>query len=276
MVELTATTQPTQGPAPTGLPDIAAQFSLRGRRALVTGGGRGIGRAIALGLAGAGAAVGLVSRSAEQLEATRSVVDEAGGLAAALPADLADAAAIPALVDQAESALGGPIDIVVHSAGTQHRSPAVSFPHEAWEHVLGVNLTAPFLLSQEIGRRQLERGAPGSHIFVCSLTSVLGLPNLAAYNAAKSGLMGVVRALSVEWSRAGIRVNGISPGCVETAMTQELMADPVRNAQLLDGIPMGRFGTPEELAAPAVFLASDAAAYLTGQLLIVDGGWQAA
>ncbi len=267
MVELTRSEQ---------LPDIAGQFSLQGRRALVTGAGRGIGRAIALGLAGAGAAVALASRSAEQLDEARLVVAEAGGTAVALPADLADAGRIPALVDDAEDGLGGPIDIVVHSAGTQHRSPAATFPLAEWEHLLSVNLTAPFLLSQELGRLQLDRGEPGSHIFVCSLTSILGLPNLAAYNAAKSGLMGVVRALSVEWSGAGIRVNGISPGYVETAMTHELMADPVRNAQLLARIPMGHFGTPEQLAAPAVFLASEAAAYLTGQLLIVDGGWAAA
>lgn len=258
------------------MPAIAEQFSLTGRRALVTGGGRGIGQAIALAMAAAGASVALTSRSVDQLEATRRSIEEGGGRAVALPVDLGDAAMIAPLVDAAEEQLGGHVDIVVHSAGTQHRSPAATFPLEGWERVLSVNLTAPFLLSQEVGRRQLERGEPGSHIFVCSLTSILGLPNLAAYNAAKSGLMGVVRALSVEWARAGIRVNGISPGYVETAMTKDLLADPVRRAELFARIPAQRFGTTEELGAPAVFLAADASAYMTGQLLIVDGGWAAA
>lgn len=116
----------------------------------------------------------------------------------------------------------------------------------------------------------------GSHVFVASLTSILGLPDLVAYNAAKSGLMGVVRALSREWALHGIRFNAVSPGYVETAMTSALFADPVKRQRLLDRIPMQAFGTPEQLGPPTVFLASDAAEYVTGQLLIVDGGWAAA
>lgn len=248
-------------------------FSLEGRRALITGAGRGIGRAITESLAGAGAEVVLVARSSEQVEATAESIRERGGTARAITADLGDHDALPDLVDRAEES--GPLDIVVHSAGAQHREPAVTFPHSEWQRVLDVNLTAPFLLSQEVGRRQIDRGTTGSHVFVASLASVLGLPNLVAYNAAKSGLMGVVRALSREWSQHGIRFNGVSPGYVETEMTKAVFEDPTRRAELFARIPMQAFGTPEQLGPPTVFLASDAAEYVTGQLLIVDGGWYA-
>lgn len=251
-------------------------FSLAGKRAIVTGSGRGIGQAIALGVARAGAHVALVSRSKAQLEDTQSLIADNGGVASVVAADLSSTEEVVRLADAAEEALGGPVDIVVHSAGTQHREAAVTFPLDAWERVIQVNLTAPFLLSQEIGRRQIAAGRRGNHVFVASLTSILGLPNLVAYNAAKSGLMGVVRALSREWAAHDIRVNGISPGYVETAMTKDLFADPEKRQKLLDRIPAGRFGTPEELAAPTVFLASEGSAYLTGQLLIVDGGWAGA
>ncbi|WP_104081494.1 SDR family NAD(P)-dependent oxidoreductase [Cryobacterium sp. Y11] len=251
-------------------------FSLEGKRALVTGAGRGIGRSIALAVAAAGAKTALVSRSVDQLTETRTRIEEQGGHAVVIATDLSDQEKVGALADEAESALGGIIDIVVHCAGTQHREAAVVFPFDAWERVIQVNLTAPFVLSQEVGRRQIAAGMPGNHVFVCSLTSVLGLPNLIAYNAAKSGLMGVVRALSCEWAGFGIRVNGVSPGYVETEMTKELFADPSRRQQLLDRIPAGRFGTPEELGAPTVFLASSGSEYMTGQLLIIDGGWQGA
>lgn len=250
-------------------------FSLVGKRAMVTGAGRGIGRAIAIGLAQAGASLALTSRSVEQLDETRESIDQSGGESYVVAGDLGISETIPGLVDNAEQALHGPLDIVVHGAGTQHREAALTFPKEAWEHVLRVNLTAPFILSQEIGRRQISRGMPGNHIFVASLASVLGLADLVAYTAAKSGVMGVVRALSKEWSSERIRVNGISPGYVETAMTKEVFADPEKRQKLLSRIPMERFGTPGELAAPTVFLASDASAYMTGQLLIIDGGWAA-
>lgn len=251
-------------------------FSLAGRRAIVTGAGRGIGRSIALAVARAGAQVALVARNEEQLAETKALIEEHDGQAAVVAADLSDQARVTELADRTEDALGGIVDLVVHCAGAQHREEALTFPLEAWERVLQVNLTAPFVLSQEIGRRQISAGNRGNHVFVCSLTSMLGLPNLVAYNAAKSGLMGVVRALSREWAQHGIRVNGVSPGYVETEMTKELFADPTRRQQLLDRIPAGRFGTPDELGAPTVFLASEGSEYMTGQLLIIDGGWQGA
>ncbi|WP_287162570.1 SDR family oxidoreductase [Rhodococcus sp. (in: high G+C Gram-positive bacteria)] len=251
-----------------------SSFCLRGRKALVTGASRGIGKAIAKALAGAGADVVLSSRSVDALNITAAEIERMGRSAAVIAADLSEHSSISDFVDRAEE--GGPIDIVCHAAGAQHREAATTFPLEEWEHVLAVNLTLPFLLSQEIGRRQLERQVPGSHVFVASLTSVLGLPDLVAYNAAKSGLMGVVRALSREWSGQGLRFNAVSPGYVETEMTKDLFADEQKRASLLARIPMGEFGTPEQLGAPAVFLASNASEYMTGQLLIIDGGWAAA
>ena len=252
--------------------DVLGQFSLKGRRALVTGAGRGIGQAIAIALAQSGAALALNSRTVDELAATRKVIESAGGTAHTVPGDLSMLESIPALVGAAEDALSGVVDIVVHSAGMQHRQPAAEFSSEAWARVMQLNLFAPFRLSQEIGRRQIDAGGQGNHIFIASLASVIGLENALAYNAAKSGVMGLVRGLSREWARHGIRVNAIGPGYVTTAMTADLMADDEKRGNLLRQIPMGRFGSPEDFGGPAVFLASDASRYMTGHLLFVDGG----
>ncbi|MEU3333217.1 SDR family oxidoreductase [Glutamicibacter creatinolyticus] len=246
-------------------------FSLAGRRAVVTGGGRGLGKAIAAGLAAAGATVGVVSRTAADVE---SVARELGECVLPLAMDVASVEA-GEMVDVMEGVLGGPIDVVVHAAGVQHRQSAEDFTAEGWERVLRINLTAPFRLSQEIGSRQLAADRPGSHIFIGSITSLLSIPDAAAYTASKSGVFGLVRTLSSEWSERGIRVNGIGPGYFRTALTEAVFSDEVRCRKMLDRIPMGRFGNPEELAGTAVFLASDASSYTTGQLLMVDGGWTA-
>lgn len=247
-------------------------FSLAGRRAVVTGGGRGLGKAIAAGLASAGATVVVVARTAVDVE---SAALEMGANVYPLSLDVAHGPA-GTLVDAMENAAGGAIDIVVHAAGVQHREPAEEFDSEAWERVLRINLTAPFALSQEIGRRQLAAQLGGSHIFVGSLTSLLSIPDVAAYTASKSGVYGLVRNLSTEWAGRGLRVNGIGPGYFRTALTEKVFADKERYQKMLDRIPMGRFGNPEELAGTAVFLASDASSYITGQLMMVDGGWTAA
>ncbi|HVW45319.1 MAG TPA: SDR family oxidoreductase [Amycolatopsis sp.] len=247
-------------------------FGLGGRRALVTGAGRGLGAAMARGLAEAGASVALVSRSADQVAATAAAIGDRGF---ALPADVSDPETFPALVDRAEERLGGPIDIVLHAAGVQHRQPAVDFDRPAWDALIAVNLSAPFFLSQEIGRRQLGAGRPGSHIFVASLGSHIGLRDVVAYTAGKSGLWAVVRNLAVEWSAHGIRANAIGPGYIRTELTKALLDDPDSHRRILARVPMGRLGTPDDMAGAAVFLASDASAYVTGQLLMVDGGWTA-
>ncbi|MDO2934681.1 SDR family oxidoreductase [Paeniglutamicibacter sulfureus] len=248
-------------------------FSLVGRRALVTGGSRGLGRAIAGGLIGAGASVAIVSRTASEVQ---SAATDLGAAAYPLAMDVAVAGQEATVIDQAENVLGGPLDIVVHAAGVQHRQPAEEFDPAEWERILRINLTAPFMLSREIGARQLRRGTQGSHIFIGSLTSLLSLPDVSAYTASKAGIHGVLRSLSTEWSGRGIRANGIAPGYFRTELTEAVFADTERYQKMLDRIPMGRFGKPEELAGTAVFLASDASSYTTGQLLVVDGGWTAA
>lgn len=244
-------------------------FSLQGKRILVTGGGRGLGRALAEGLHNAGGQIALVSRTPEQVDAAARSI---GSRAVGLPGDVGTED--PAkLLDRVESVLDGPVDVVLHAAGIQHRQPAEEFDRSAWEQVLHVNLTAPFLLSQEIGRRQLVDGRHGSHIFIGSVTSRNFVPNVAAYMATKSGIDGVTRSLSGEWSGSGVRANAIGPGYFRTEMTEPLFRDKERYQKMLDRIPMGRFGNPEELVGAAVFLASDAASYVTGQMLMVDGGW---
>ncbi|WP_307277008.1 SDR family oxidoreductase [Arthrobacter sp. W4I7] len=246
------------------------KFSLAGKRALVTGAGRGLGRATAEGLAAAGAKVALVSRTSAEIEEVAAAI---GANAVACPGDISATAAIPGMLDEIEKKLGGAIDVVLHAAGVQHRQPAQDFDPAEWDRVINVNLTAPFLLSQQIGKRQIQRGMEGSHIFIGSLSSHISLPDVVAYTASKSGIYGLIRNLSTEWSRYGIRVNGIGPGYFRTKLTEAVFADPERQQQLMDRIPMQRFGDPEDLAGAAVFLASPAAGYVTGQLLMVDGGW---
>lgn len=245
-------------------------FSLHGKRALVTGAGRGLGRAMAEGLAGAGAQVALVSRTSTEIHEAATAIGER---AVAHPADVSSSTDMPGLLDSIEDQLGGGVDIVLHGAGIQHRAPAVEFEREQWDRIISTNLTAPFLLSQEIGRRQMQRGQGGSHIFIGSLTSHISIPDVVAYTASKSGVYGVVRALSTEWAHHGIRVNGIGPGYFRTKLTEAVFADPERQQKMIDRIPMQRFGEPDDLSGAAVFLASSAAGYITGQLLMVDGGW---
>jgi NAD(P)-dependent dehydrogenase (short-subunit alcohol dehydrogenase family) len=245
---------------------------LAGEVVLVTGAGRGIGLGIASAMAAAGAQVAMVSRSSTQLkEASRGVP---GSLA--LPFDVANFPGIPGLVDRVESHFGAPITTVVHGAGTHARHKAEDFDLDEWKRVIEVNLIAPFALSQEIGRRQLGAGQPGQHIFIGSLTSFISIPETSAYTASKSGVFGVVRSLSQEWSGRGIRVNGIAPGYVRTELTEVVFSDPERSARNLSRIPMGRFGVPDDIAQVAVFLASKQSAYVTGQMLPVDGGWLSA
>lgn len=245
---------------------------LAGRRVLVTGGSRGLGRGIAEAMAGAGARVAIASRTREQVD--RAAAEIAGSTGHVF--DVSDIAGIPALVDEVEAALGGDLSTVVHAAGTQHRQPAEEFDIEAFRRVLEVNLVAPFALSQEIGRRQLERESGGQHIFIGSLTSFISMPRISAYGASKSGVFGLVRSLSTEWSAAGIRVNGIAPGYFRTELTEAVFADEEWRRSSLGRIPMARFGEASDVGAVAVFLASEAAGYITGQMLPVDGGWLAA
>ncbi len=251
------------------IPSGLERFSLLGQKAIVTGGSRGLGRAIAEGLVSAGAHVAIVARDEE--EATRAA-REIGRGTIALVGDVGELD-MSKLVSSAEERLEGPLHTVVHSAGLQFRAPAERFPAEEWARIMRVNLTAPFLLSQEVGSRQLDRGLTGSHIFIGSLASVLSLPNVAAYTASKSGIFGLMRNLSTEWASRGIRSNAIGPGYIKTRLTQEVFQDEKRSAELLARTPMDRFGTPEDMVGAAIFLASHASSFITGQMVMVDGGW---
>ena len=164
---------------------------------------------------------------------------------------------------------------IVHAAGIQARRPAVDITRDDWRQVTAIHTEAPFFLSTSIARRQLTDRVEGSHVFIGSLTSWIGLPNIAPYAASKSGVLGLTRTLAVEWAEQGIRVNAICPGYFHTALTSELFEDPERRDRLLTRIPMQRFGVADDLAGAVIFFLSGASSYVTGQVINVDGGWLA-
>ncbi len=251
-----------------------AAFSLSGKLAVVTGARRGIGLAICEALAAAGAdVVGVSVHLGADDALVRSRVEAHGRRFWAMPADLADRSAVRGLIDGLESLNRLP-DILVNNAGTIYRSPAVDYPLDAWDRLLEVNLTAPFVLARDVGARMAERGA-GKIIFTASLLSFQGGINVAAYTAAKHGVAGLTRALSNELAPHGVNVNAVAPGYVETDNTQALREDAVRSRAILERIPAGRWASPEDIAGAVVFLASPAAAYIHGTVLPVDGGWLA-
>ena len=253
---------------------IADPFRLDGRGALVTGAGRGLGRAMAEALAAHGARVALVARSAAELDAAAAGIVAAGGGAVALTWDVSDRARLDDLAQAAWDAVGA-VDIVVHAAGVARRAAALDVDGDLWDAVVGLNLTAPFFLSQAVACRQIAAGSGGSHILVGSVSTHIGLPGAVPYGATKSGVAGLVRGLATEWVGEGIRVNGLVPGYFRTALTEPTFADPDRSAWVHSRIPMGRTGQPEDLAGAVLFLASDASSYVTGQLIAVDGGFLA-
>jgi len=248
-----------------------AAFSLAGRHVVVTGAGRGLGQGIAVSAGLAGAAVTAMARTADQLEETAELIRARGGECTPHVADVADLDALPRHVHAIDGRL--PIDGVVHVAGVQIRKPAVDYSVEEWRRIQLVNTEAPFFLSTAIARAQRDAGRPGSHVFIGSIASTIGLPNGAPYAASKTALLGVARTLSVEMSVLGIRANVIGPGYFPTQLTRDLLSVPATRERILGRIPMGRMGTPADLAGVAVFLLSDAARYITGQLINVDGGW---
>ena len=252
----------------------AGLFDLSGSVALVTGGGRGLGRGVAEALAGAGADVAVVSRSEGQLGETLERLRPFGGRYVALPWDLQDVSRFPELVRGVVDKLGK-VDILVHAAGVQVRKPALDVTPDEWDRVHNVQLKAAFFLSCEVAKHLQARGSAGSIILVASLTSEIGILQTAPYSASKSGLLGLVRTLALEWAPNHIRVNALGPGYFHTELTDALFRDPARRNWVLSRIPLGRPGVAQDLAGAAVFLASEASAYVTGQTLYVDGGWLA-
>jgi len=246
-----------------------AAFSLEGRTAVVTGARSGIGRAIALGLADAGARVAIWGH-ADNLTDTAGVLAAAGRLLRTVEADLAD----PALIDRAcdELLAEHRIDILVNNAGIIRRGPAADSPRRDWDDVLAVNLSAVFQLSQRLGRPMLERGS-GKVVNIASVLSSQGGINVVAYTASKHAVAGITRALANEWAGRGVQVNAIAPGYIRTDNTAALQRDAQRYQAILDRIPAGRWGDPADLVGAAVFLASSASDYVNGHVLAVDGGW---
>ena len=253
---------------------VLDQFRLVGRRALVTGGGRGLGRVIAQALGEAGADVAIASRTLSTCEkAAGEIAAATGRRALAFAADVAVAAEVRHLVAEVEKALG-PIDILVNNAGINIRGAAEELAEADWDTVIDTNLKAPFLCARAVGPGMRDRGW-GRVINLGSILGAVGMAGRAPYASAKAGVINLTRVLALEWAAHGVTVNAICPGPFATEMNRQLLDDPVKYKAFVDKIPMGRWGDLQEIAGAAVFLASDAASFVTGSALFVDGGWTA-
>ncbi len=249
-------------------------FSLHGRRVLVTGANTGIGQGIALAMGRAGADVVAAGRSAMDATAEAFRGEAPAGRLVPVRVDLADPAAGPSMLAQVW-AEQGPIDALVNNAGIIRRADALEFTEADWDDVIDLNLKSAFFLSQAFARRVFGAGGRGKIINIASMLSFQGGIRVASYTASKSGLAGLTRLLACEWAARGINVNAIAPGYIETNNTAGLRQDAGRSAQILDRIPAGRWGRPEDIGASAVFLAAPASDYIHGTILAVDGGWLA-
>ncbi|KRE41173.1 2-dehydro-3-deoxy-D-gluconate 5-dehydrogenase KduD [Paenibacillus sp. Soil522] len=245
-------------------------FDLTGKTAVVTGAGRGLGEAIALGLAQAGADVALVTNRTPA-EKTADAVRALGRKAITIQADIADRTKLAGIIERTVDELGR-IDVLVNNAGIIRRTPAAEHSYEDWQDVLDVNLNSVFLLSQLAGKHMIEQGS-GKIINIASMLSYQGGINVPGYTSSKHAVAGLTKALASEWAGKGLQVNAIAPGYMSTDNTEALREDPVRSTQILQRIPAGRWGTSEDLIGPAVFLASAASDYMNGHILAVDGGW---
>jgi len=251
---------------------ILDKFNLQGKVAIVTGASRGIGQGIAVGLAEAGAdIVGVATRGMEE---TKAKVEEAGGKFVAVKADLTSLEPIDEIIKVTLEEFGK-IDILVNNAGIIRRQPCLEFSLENWDDVMNVNIRTAFFLAQAVAKQFVRQGTGGKIINIASMLSFQGGILVPSYTASKSAIAGVTKTMANEWAKYNINVNAIAPGYIATDNTAPIREDEVRNQSILDRIPAGRWGSPEDLKGAAVFLASSASDYMQGHILAVDGGWLA-
>jgi gluconate 5-dehydrogenase len=245
-------------------------FGLRGRIALITGSSGGIGRALAFGLAEAGATVVVNGRRAAPVEAAVAAIVESGGAAHGACFDVTDQAAVSAGVAKIEAEIG-PLAILVNNAGIQRRGPLEDYPAETWRELMSANLDSAFFVGQAVARAMIPRKS-GRIVNVCSVQSELGRPGIAPYAASKGALKMLTKGMAIDWGKHGLRVNGLGPGYFRTELNAALVADEKFSAWLAGRTPLGRWGDVEELVGAAIFLSSEASSFVNGHILYVDGG----
>ncbi|HEX8369398.1 MAG TPA: glucose 1-dehydrogenase [Pyrinomonadaceae bacterium] len=250
-----------------------AKFDLSGKTAVVIGGTSGIGRALAHGLADAGADVVVTSRRLEQVEATAAEIEARGRRTLRITSDVSDRQSLENLLNECVKEFGK-VDILVNSAGKTKRQPTLDVSEEDWNDILETNLSGTLRACQIFGRHMVERGY-GRIINIASLSTFVSLFEVAAYSASKAAVASLTKSLAIEWAARGVNVNAIAPGVFRTALNEKLLDESERGREFLTRTPMRRFGQVEELAGAAIYLASDAASYVTGSVLVVDGGFLA-
>jgi len=248
-------------------------LDVSGKVAVVVGGTSGIGQALALGLAEAGADVVATSRRAEQVNETAAQIESLGRRSLAVTSDVGDRGSLEQVLEKTISKFGG-VDILLNCAGITKRTPTLDMEEALWQNILDTNLTGTLRSCQVFGRHMIARGH-GRIINIASLTSFVAFYEVAAYAASKAGVASLTKSLAIEWARHGVCVNAIAPGVFRTALNTELLDSSGRGKELLLRTPMGRFGKVEELVGAAIYLASDAASFVTGEVLVVDGGFLA-
>ncbi|HEY1901503.1 MAG TPA: glucose 1-dehydrogenase [Terracidiphilus sp.] len=248
-------------------------LSLEGKVAVITGGTSGIGRALSIGLSEAGADVIATGRRQQQVDETAAEIERRGRRTLHQTSDVCDRASLESLLSAAVESLGK-VDILINCAGRIKRAPTLTVPEDEWTGILDTNLTGTLRACQVFGRNMLDHGH-GHIVNIASLNSFVALNEVAAYAASKAGVASLTRSLAVEWSKRGVTVNAIAPGVFRTELNAQLLDSTPRGQELLMRTPMGRFGRTEELIGAAIYLASDAASFVTGQILVVDGGFLA-